>query len=305
MDSFTAALGRLDPANRALLDLSLRRGLRPEEIADMLGTDPESVIVAREQALEQLADEVGMEDAGEIDPLRARLAELPAEAWTPGAAPEPERANRPSGDEVQRRVEAARVAGAKEPAELPKPKKAAADTEPSETKRRGRLPLLLVLLAIVAIAFVVAMVAGGDDDKPSATATTPTSAETESAETEPQPTAPEPEPEPEAPKPRQVRLAPVAGGNAAGTASLAEGGKRLILKVTGLRPGTYQVWLYNSVIEARSIGQAKGSKLDLGLRLPPAANDFRSIDVSREPPDGNPNHSGESVLRVSLKKLSR
>ena len=44
MDSFTAALARLDPASRALLDLSLRRGMTPDEIGDLLGTDAESVV---------------------------------------------------------------------------------------------------------------------------------------------------------------------------------------------------------------------------------------------------------------------
>src|SRR4051794_41835266 len=82
MDSFTAALGRLDPASRALLDLSLRRGMKPEEIGDLLGTDPESVVAAREAALEQLATELDMEDASQLDEVRARLAELPAEART-------------------------------------------------------------------------------------------------------------------------------------------------------------------------------------------------------------------------------
>ena len=70
-DSFAPALARLEPANRALLDLSLRRGMRPEEIGDLLGTDPESVIVAREAALEQLGVELGLEEAPDLDDLRA------------------------------------------------------------------------------------------------------------------------------------------------------------------------------------------------------------------------------------------
>ena len=41
------------------------------------------------------------------------------------------------------------------------------------------------------------------------------------------------------------------------------------------------------------------------LRLPRNASHYRYVDISREPPDGNPNHSGESVLRVPLAKLSR
>src|SRR3954467_7373342 len=86
-DSFTPALARLDPANRALLDLSLRRGMRPEEIGDLLGTDPESVIVAREAALEQLGAELGLEEPPDLDDLRTRLTDLPSEAWTPPAEP--------------------------------------------------------------------------------------------------------------------------------------------------------------------------------------------------------------------------
>src|SRR4051794_41415551 len=89
-DSFTPALARLDPANRALLDLSLRRGMRPEEIGDLLGTDPESVIVAREAALEQLGAELGLDEKPDLDDLRARLSALPSEAWTPSAADEAE-----------------------------------------------------------------------------------------------------------------------------------------------------------------------------------------------------------------------
>src|SRR4051794_16681009 len=81
-DSFTSALSRLDPASRALLDLSLRRGMRPEEIGELLGTDASSVEVAREGALEQLAHELSMDDVSELDDVRARLAELPPEAWT-------------------------------------------------------------------------------------------------------------------------------------------------------------------------------------------------------------------------------
>src|SRR3954464_12674779 len=78
MDSFTAALGRLDPASRALLDLSLRRGMKPEEIGELLGTEPESVVAAREAALEQLGRELDMEDPSQIDEVRARLGGPPS-----------------------------------------------------------------------------------------------------------------------------------------------------------------------------------------------------------------------------------
>src|SRR3712207_6643233 len=86
-DSFSDALGQLDPASRALLDLSLRRGMRTEEIAEMLGAEPASVATSRDDALRQVAEDVGMGGEGEIDHVRALLAELPAEDWLGGPAP--------------------------------------------------------------------------------------------------------------------------------------------------------------------------------------------------------------------------
>src|SRR3954470_7261553 len=80
-DSFTSALGQLDPASRALLDLSLRRGMRTEEIADVLGAEPANVEASRDEALRRIAADVGMDTAGDLDEVRARLAELPAEGW--------------------------------------------------------------------------------------------------------------------------------------------------------------------------------------------------------------------------------
>ena len=262
MDSFTAALSRLDPAKRALLDLSLRRGMLPGEIAGLLGLDADSVVAAREQALEQLAGELELDDRTQLDPLRARLAELPPEAWTPGLAPPMER-------------------------------------EPPRRKRR--LPLLLALLALAVIALVVVLSSGDDKEKvtPAATTTTPTTT-ARTTRTTPAGT----ESEPGTHQARPTRLVTIGRKGPRGTAMLTQGGKRLVVHAGGLATGTYQVWLYNSVIEAKSLGAARGTKLDLDLHLPPSANHYRAIDVSREPHDGNRNHSGQSVLRVSLAKLA-
>ncbi len=38
----------------------------------------------------------------------------------------------------------------------------------------------------------------------------------------------------------------------------------------------------------------------MSARLPANFRRYRFIDVSREPADGNPNHSGQSVLRVPV-----
>jgi hypothetical protein len=284
VDSFTAALSRLDPASRALLDLSLRRGMRPEEIGELLGTDPESVIVAREGALEQLASELGMEDVSQLDDVRARLAELPAAAWT-GQAAARETLEEPETASVK-------AAEAESPVrEAPAPRPA------SEPKRRSRLPLLLALLAIAAIVLVIVLASsGGDEDT--------------TASTQPS-TTPAKKPKPDKSKPAQpkpgpsVELTPLSDAHGAtGTAALTQGGKRLTVKVSGLRQGTYQVWLYDDVIDAASLTKARGTKLDLDLKLPRNASHYHYVDISLEPPDGNPNHSGESVLRAPLAKLS-
>jgi hypothetical protein len=279
MDSFTAALARLDPASRALLDLSLRRGMKPEEIGDLLGTDPDSVVVAREAALEQLATELDMDDVSELDQVRARLAELPAEAWTGTSDGRP-----------QLKV----VKG--EPARR---------AEPPAKSRRSRLPLLLALLVVAAVALIVVLASSGSSDKPKSTARSSAPAAAPSSK----PAKPAAKPaKPAAAKPtiKKTRLAAIgAASGASGTAALTQGGKRLTVDASGLPNGAYQVWLYNSVIDAASLTKVKGTKLALDLKLPSNATRYRYVDVSLEPPDGNPNHSGESVLRVRLSKLSR
>jgi hypothetical protein len=275
MDSFSAALGRLDPASRALLDLSLRRGMKPEEIGELLGTDPESVVAAREAALEQLATELDMEDPSQLDEVRARLAELPADAWTGDGAARPKLS-------VVREEKS---------------------TKPPVERKRSRLPLLLALLAVAVVALVIVLASSGGDTKtaakPKANAPTPT----------PKPAASKPKPakkpsQPAAPKETKLVALGTASG-ATGTATLTQGGQRLTLKADGLAPGAYQVWLYNSVIDATSLTKVEGTKLSLDLKLPSDASRYRYVDVSLEPADGNPNHSGESVLRVPLSKLSR
>jgi hypothetical protein len=307
-DSFTSALARLDPASRALLDLSLRRGMRPEEIGELLGTDPESVVVAREGALEQLAAELDMADVSELDDVRARLAELPADAWTGtvrggnGGAPARERPKLAVVSERQRASEREAKPAA------PEPKRA-------QPERRSRLPLLLALLAVAAVALVVVLVSSGGDDSQtkssgsSGAAAKPSKPSTPSkaskAKGKPSRSAPKP---PVKPAAQEVALVPLgSAAGATGSAALIDGGKRLRLDVSGLpdpHGGAYQVWLYDSVIDAVSLVKVSDTKLALDLKLPANASHYRYVDVSREPADGNPNHSGESVLRVPFTKLS-
>jgi hypothetical protein len=154
------ALRRLDPASRALLDLSLHRGLRTEEIAEVLGTNADDVTSARDMALGEVAELAGMDPRTQRDELRSQLAELPTEAWLGNAA-----------------VAEARDDGA-------------------GRRRRRLLPWLLAAAALLVAAVVVAIVlATSDDDTRSA----PTGTAPASTRTTPTVAQPRPKPKPRAP----------------------------------------------------------------------------------------------------------
>jgi hypothetical protein len=232
-------------------------------------------VAAREAALEQVARELDMDDGAQLDEVRTRLAELPAEAWTAGA-------------------ERPKLSVVREEARRPTP--------PTRERRRSRLPLLLALLAIAAIALVVVLASSGSSSNNNKTASKPHPTAPKPAPQKPAAHKPKAAPKPAAQKAHLISLGP---SGATGTASLSGGGQRLVIKVSGLPAATYQVWLYNSVIDAASLTKVSGTTLSLDLKLPANASHYRYVDISREPNDGNPNHSGESVLRVALSKLSR
>ena len=89
MDDLGAALSRLDPESRALLELSLRRGMPEDEIAEFLRTEEEEVERRRAELLERLAEELHLETREARDELYATLQDLPYEYWGNG---QPERA---------------------------------------------------------------------------------------------------------------------------------------------------------------------------------------------------------------------
>jgi hypothetical protein len=93
-DRLMAVLEELDPEARALLDLTVRRGLRDEELAELLKTEPTEVARQRSAVLEQVAAEVGSSRPEQLPEVRTALAELPPEGWglrpeTPQAPPPP------------------------------------------------------------------------------------------------------------------------------------------------------------------------------------------------------------------------
>jgi hypothetical protein len=63
------------------------------------------------------------------------------------------------------------------------------------------------------------------------------------------------------------------------------------------------VWLYDSVADSQKLASFDAPKARIDVRLPAGFRRYRFVDVSREPADGNPNHSGLSLLRVPISRL--
>ena len=83
------------------------------------------------------------------------------------------------------------------------------------------------------------------------------------------------------------------------------GGDRLEVDVSGLPASQggdrYELWLLNSPDDLVSlgsfrVGESGAASVQVPLPVPP--EQFAFIDVSVEPGDGNPAHSGNSVLRA-------
>jgi DNA-directed RNA polymerase specialized sigma24 family protein len=81
MRDLGAALRRLDPESRALLDLAFRRGLSDDEIAEALNANVDEASRRREELFERLARELGVEGREARDELFATLPDLPPEVW--------------------------------------------------------------------------------------------------------------------------------------------------------------------------------------------------------------------------------
>jgi anti-sigma-K factor RskA len=105
----------------------------------------------------------------------------------------------------------------------------------------------------------------------------------------------------------RVQLAPVvsAAENAGGTAELKpEAGGRAEVELRGLRPSGprdfYELWLLGDDGQLVSLGSVRvpaSGDATLDVELPVDPRQFRYLDLSREPDDGDPGHSTVSILR--------
>jgi hypothetical protein len=208
-----------------------------------------------------------------LTPEDHALDDVPAGLWDriAGAAPGSGRDASPLGRGP------GETAGAERPDDPPAPV-VPFDTAPA-SRRRSRWRAGLLGAAAAAIVVVVAAIAvnggGGADDDGGVTVA--------QAELEPLPDA--------------------VPGTGAATASFVErdGGTELDLPLdVPAASGFYEVWLIDEAVEGMvSLGPVRAD----GRYQVPANIDIRAfpiVDVSVEPPDGDPTHSGVSVLRGTL-----
>ena len=97
-DQIAAALWRLDPRQRELLELSLGRRVPDEAMAKVMGCEPGEVARRRAGAIERLADELGVERGEELGDVLKALLE--PDIWESVREPDPPADQSPRAEPV-------------------------------------------------------------------------------------------------------------------------------------------------------------------------------------------------------------
>jgi Na+-transporting methylmalonyl-CoA/oxaloacetate decarboxylase gamma subunit len=305
-----ATFDQLSDEQRAILELLLRRGQSYKDLSGKLDL-PEGRVreLARDALVElapvtargvdsdwrgQLSDYVLGQQAGpESTATRGHLRRSEAaRSWARSlldsldglygdgvpSIPDAERGG------AKRAREAAPVK--EKEAKQPKEPKQALSPEAAAVVRRRRLigagSVLAVLILVAVLLWPIGVLTGSSSDSgKTASSSKPTAAVNKNTQ-------------------GQAVIATQAGKN------------QILVSAVGLAPSTqkqaYQVWLYNSQSDAKSLGFAAANsqgQLQGGATLPANYRRYKFIDISREPVDKNAAHSGDSVLRGVLQLLKK
>lgn len=112
-----------------------------------------------------------------------------------------------------------------------------------------------------------------------------------------------------APAIQEAKLAPVGrlDAGATGSAAVERKGDRIRLRLSGLKPNRpgdfYEAWLMdpkNGLIGIGSFRVSGNGVVNLDLPVPVGTKRFPVVDISLQPANGKPTHSGHSVLRGTL-----
>ncbi len=302
-----ATFDQLSAEQRAIVELVLQQQKSYDDLADMLGLPEERVRELARGALVdlapvsargveedwrgQLADYVlGQQSGAEATATKGHLRRSEAaRTWTRSLLDSLEQlyvnGSLPAVPEGERGRRAA--AGARTGAGAPL---ASEPTSPAVKRRRliAAAAAAVAALLLIVLVWPVGVLTGGDEEsEPAAAGGNAASSQGEAA-------------------------GQTAGGRPAGIAIVVEqrGKRQLLVQAANLDPSeerqAYEVWLYNSQGEARSLGgqvtDRQGTYQAVGA-LPSDFADYRFIDVSLEPLDEDRGHSGRSALRGRVPKL--
>jgi hypothetical protein len=317
----------LDPADRALLNLLVNRGLDDNSLARLSRVSAAAIVARRERIVNRLSDQLGLPPdhvRGALDQLGAAAREPPAAA---NAAATPANGN---GVPALAPARTARDASALAPAARltasEGPESAAADVAPPDQAgqpehrfKHKRLFSQAVAGACIAAVLVVVLTSTATKNARHVPVTSSTAAG--AAPSTLTPTPPAPITTPAHTKPRAdrrgaagaypQRLATLPGGTSKATGSVALAGTaarpRLILNLMGLitaQHGYYEAWLYNSILDSVPLVRLRDGVTRSSARLPRDYQRYLWIDISFQPP-GLVNDSGESVMRARVPARGR
>lgn len=314
-----ASYDQLSAQQRAIVDLILKRGQSYEQLADTLGMPEERVRELAGEALTSLAPVsaaavdagwrtqiadylLGQQAAPEAASTRSHLRRSEAaRGWSRSVLdslehlyPKGELPTIPSGDD------APEPKAAKPPREPKQPKPSTPrrelSLEAAAIVRRRRIAGIaagVVALLFIVLVWPVGLLTGGDGSADNAGGPCGEDAKKTGVV-------------------GQVVLEPVKrNAKAAGVAEVTNTGNACEVRIVAKLPRVgqrqaYEVWLYNSADDARSLGaQVTDNKGNFAGAAPFPANfeRYRYLEISREQVDRNTAHSGNTVLRAQTSAI--
>lgn len=310
-----ATLDQLTAEQRAIIELVLQRGKSYEELAEMLGMadsrvqelaraalvtlSPVSAESVDEEWRGGLADYVlGQQSGPESTATRGHLRRSEqARTWTRSLLDSLDRLYQNDLPTIPDAGGGGRE-HAQRPAREERPERASLSPEAEEAVRQRRLVggagAAGVAVLLIVLVWPIGLLTGGDDKGSSSSGKTQSAAQQTSVV-------------------GQVEMKPVGGAKGQGAAVVASRGGQLQLVVQAQLTATkakeaYEVWLYNSQGDAKSLGaqvtDQQGS-LQGAAPLPTNYKRYKFIDVSLEKVDNNAKHSGSSVLRAPFSGLQK
>jgi hypothetical protein len=234
---------------------------------------------------------------------RVRARERDRKKAEPEPEPEPE-------EEEAEEEKPAPVRRAKPAKPVRRPGALSPEAESALRRRRilggvgAAVVLVGVVLAVLAIAGVFSSDDNGGGGSSASTSTTPSSTSTTAGQQPLQVLG-------------QIALAPINGANAQGLAYIVQqGNKRFVVVQAKVPPlpnnqkvAAYEVWLYNSNSDARSLGAQytdKNGILQGRAPLPADFAKFKFVDISRELfSDKDTGHGNASVLRGAFANIKQ